>query len=117
MITKAVIDNLYKKYRRRPDSPDELNLGILFGDVFETHALAIDEDNLVIGSIDPSSPFHKIPLRHIHEIVEFADHIAIVLHSSIIFLKKDTPGVSMHVRQPSLSLGERLKRVIKPQSR
>lgn len=109
MITKKVIDNIYCKYKKRPESPDELNLGLLFGDVFEHHGIMIDENELVINSIDPTSPFHTIPLSHIHAIIEFDEHIAIVLHSSIIFLKKAGSGVHIHVKMPSLSFGDRLR--------
>ena len=112
MITKKVIDNLYKKYRNRPYSPDELNISLLFDQVFDNHALMIDENDLVINSISPSSPFHKIPLRHIHEIVEFGDDIAIVLHSSIIFLKKEDNRVNIHVKAPSLSPIGRIREAI-----
>ncbi|MBD5185188.1 MAG: hypothetical protein HDS11_02245 [Bacteroides sp.] len=112
MITKKVIENLYKQYRKRPDSPDELNIGLLFGPVFDNHGITLDEDNLVINSIDPASPFHTIPLKNIHEIVEFADDIAIVLHSSIIFLKKEDNRVNIHVQMPSLSPMDRLRSAI-----
>lgn len=112
MITKKVIDSLYKKYRNRPDSPDELNIGLLFDYVFENHGLMIDENELVINSISPSSPFHTIPLRHIHEIVEFGDDIAIVLHSSIIFMKKEDNRVHIHVKTPAMSPMERLHEAI-----
>lgn len=112
MITKKVIDNIYKLYPSRPDSPDELNIGLLFDDVFETHGLQIDENELVINSIDPSSPFHSIPLRNIHEIVEFADDIAIVLHSSNIFLKKEDNRVHIHMKEQTLSPFERLRSAI-----
>lgn len=112
MITKSVIYSIYQKYNKRPASPDELNLGALFGEVFDTHNISINENSLVIGSVDPDSPFHEIPLSHIHEIVEFADHIAIVLHSSIIFLSKTKPDTHIHIKQPSLSLGQRLRNTL-----
>jgi len=112
MITKKVIENIYSKFRKRPDSPDELNLGLLFGDVFDIHGIMIDENELTINSIDRLSPFHSIPLSHIHAIVEFADEIAIVLHSSIIFLKKEGNGVYVHVKEPAFSIGDRLRSVL-----
>lgn len=112
MITKKVIDTLYKQYSKRPESPDELNIGLLFGDIFDIHGIALDENNLVINSIDPASPFHSIPLKHIHEIVEFGEDIAIVLHSSIIFLKKEDNRVNIHVKPPQLSPMERLRSAI-----
>lgn len=108
MITKQVIDNIYKSYPKRPTSPDKLNLGLLFGEAFDQHCFDIDDEHILINSIDAKSPFHSIPLRNIHAIVDFADHIAIVLHSSIIFLSKNSPEVHIHIKAPSRSLGSRL---------
>ena len=30
MIQKKAIDEIYKRYRKRPESPDELNIPLLF---------------------------------------------------------------------------------------
>lgn len=112
MITKKVIDSLYRKYHNRPESPDELNIGLLFDNVFESHGLSINENELVISSISLESPFRTIPLRNIHEIVEFDNDIAIVLHSSIIFLKKDDNRVNIHIKDSAASPLGRLREII-----
>lgn len=109
MITKKVIDALYKKYHSRPESVYDLNLGLLFEFVADNHGIELDEHSLVINSISPDSPFHSIPLRHIHAIVEFADDIAIVLHSSIIFLKKDSPAVNINLKNTQTGLFGKLR--------
>lgn len=105
MITKKVIDELYHKYRKRPESVDALDIPLLFEHASEQHDIQIDDEgNLVIGSIDPRSPFRQLPLRNIHGISHFDDSLAIVLHSSILFLNKKDAGVNVHIRaeQPSL---------------
>lgn len=111
MITRKVIQTLYKKYRKLPESPDCLDMPLLF-ECAAIHNIQIDMegtvDSLVIGSIDPSSPFHRIPLERIHAIVPFEEWIAIVLHSSIIFLNRKSPRVSVHVRTEAPSLRERI---------
>lgn len=101
MLTKKVIETLYRKFNRRPESVYDLNLSLLFDYLMENHGLELDEEFLTINSIEPESPFHAIPLRHIHEIVEFGDDIAIILHSSIIFLGKHTPSVYIHLKEAS----------------
>lgn len=108
MVTKQVINDIYKKFAKRPSSPDELNLSLLFGEVFDNHEIYIDENTLVINSVDESSPFHAIPLDRIHEILEFENVVAIVLHSSIIFLNKRDNGVNVHVKMKGPSLLDRL---------
>lgn len=109
MITEKVIDSLYKQYNKRPSSPDELDISLLFENLIASHDIAIDDEaNLVINSIPPESPFHRIPLQNIHAIVEFEYKIAIVLHSSIIFLNKDDSRTHIHIRQPRRSLLDKI---------
>ncbi|MCM1521371.1 MAG: hypothetical protein NC039_01805 [Muribaculaceae bacterium] len=98
MVTKKVIQTLYKQFNKPPQSTDELNIALLFDYAMENHGIFIDEDNLYIGSVDPSSPFATLQLSRIHEIVEFESCIAIVLPSSIIFLNKENSDVHIHLR-------------------
>ena len=109
MITKQVIEELYKKYNKRPPSPFDLNLSLLFEYAVDVHAINLDEEKVVINSISPDSVFHSIDLNHIHEIVEFEESIAIVLHSSIIFLNKYDNKSYVHIKAPSQSIWERLR--------
>lgn len=109
MVTKQLIQQIYKLYKRPPASPDELNLGLLFNFALENHGIIIDENDLFIGSVDPKSPFATIPLRHIHEILEFENTIGIVLRNSIIFLNKHNSDVNVHLRMDEPSMWSRLK--------
>lgn len=109
MITKQVIDELYKKYDKRPASPFDLNLSLLFEYAVDNHAINLDEEKVVINSIAPDSIFHSINLNHIHEIVEFEESIAIVLHSSIIFLNKYDNKSYVHIKTPKQSIWDKLK--------
>lgn len=110
MITKKVIDELYRKYRRRPDSIDSLDIPLLFEHASDNHDLQIDADgNLIIGSIDERSPFREIALRNVNGITHFDDTLAIVLHSSILFLNKHDQGVNVHIRTEQPSIWERLR--------
>ncbi len=74
MITKQVINTLYKKYRKLPESPDCLDMPLLFD-----------------------------------YIVPFENWVAIMLHSSIIFLDRRSPKVSVHIRQHRPSFIERVR--------
>ena len=109
MITKKVIETIYKKYNRRPESIDDLNIALLFEGVSPEHGIEINGNDLIINSIDPMSPFHMLPLSGVHAIIEFDKHVAIVMHSSIFFLSKENNSVSIHVRQEPPSLSRRLK--------
>lgn len=112
MVTKKIIDALYKQYRKPPKSIDDLPFSILFEHTADNHGLVIDEENLYIGSIDPRSPFSTIALRHINEIVEFHDQIAIVLHPSIIFLSKASDEIYINIKDEQLSFLDRVRMMI-----
>jgi hypothetical protein len=109
MITKQVIDELYHKYcRRQHDRAD--NIKLLVDSASKHHNVQIDnQGNLIIGSIDPKSPFHRILLDNINGVSQFENSFAIVLNSSIIFLNKNDSGVNVHVRTDSPSLWQRLR--------
>lgn len=102
MITRQVIDTLYRKYNKLPESPDCLDMPLLFDYAADYHNISIDmegtDDALIINSIDHSSPFHRILLNRINAIVPFEEWVAIVLHSSIIFLNRKSPRVSIHLK-------------------
>lgn len=109
MVTKKLIDSIYQNYNHPPESPDELNLGLLFDYALENHGIVIDENDLYIGSVDPKSPFAVLPLDHIHEILELDDYVAIVLPNSIVFLNKTNSDVNVHLRVESPSLWSKMK--------
>lgn len=109
MLTKDVINSLYRKFNKRPSSPDELDIALLFEHLMDNHRVAIDEEaNLLLGSVPPESPFRSIPLSNIHAIVEFADEVVIVLPSSLIILNKDDSQVYIHINSQEHSLSSRL---------
>ena len=112
MIQKKVIEAIYKKYSNRPASPDELNIPLLFEKLPEEAMIEIDGNDIVIGSIPQSSPFHRIPVSHIHAILEFEEAIVIVLHSSILFLSKENGALSVHLRDIKPSLIDRIRSII-----
>lgn len=111
MITKQVIETLYKKFNNRPKSPDCLDFGLLFDTVSDYHDISVDmdTDELVLRDLGEKSPFYKIPLSKIHAIVPFEEWVAIVLHSSIIFLNRKSNNVSVHVKPLKLSFLDKMK--------
>ncbi len=109
MITKEVIKEVYKKYRKKPRSIDCLDVALLFDSVGETHGIEIIDEKIVINSIESTSLFHQISLSRVHGIVNFEKTIAIVLHSSIIFLDKYEPKQNVHIKSEPVSFWEKLK--------
>lgn len=111
MITKEVIQTLYKKYPNRAKSVDCLDIAMLFDTVGIMHDINVDieANKLIIGSIDEKSIFRSIPLSHIHAIVPFEEWTAIVLHSTIIFLNRKNTQVSIHLKPPKISVADRIR--------
>lgn len=114
MITKEVIQAIYKEYPKRAKSIDELDFGLLFDSVGAVHDINIDPNTnkLTIGSLDNRSIFRSIPLHHIHAFVPFEEWTAIVLNASIVFLNKKKPEVSIHLKPQEQSVGDRLKSIL-----
>lgn len=109
MITQEVIQEIYKKYSKRPSSPDELNIPPLFESAHPSHGIQLDEQKLIINSIPANSIFHSIPLKNINAILEFESVVAIVMHSSIIFLNKKDNKNYINFKPIELSFFDRLK--------
>lgn len=95
--------------KNRPESPDDLDIALLFEDVADKHALMLDEGYLTINSLPPDNPFHRIALKRIHGIINFEEDVAIALHSSIIFLSKKDSRVNIHIKQQKPSFMDRIR--------
>lgn len=109
MITEQTINEIYKKFSKRPGSPDELNIPPLFEAVHPSHGIQIDEERLIINSLPKGSIFHSIPLKNINAILEFESNVAIVMHSSIIFLSKNDAGNYVHFKPIKMSFLDKLR--------
>lgn len=109
MISKKAIESVYRQYNKLPESPDCLDIILLFEGIHPAHCVEINGNELIINSVDDSSPFHKISLDRIYGIVEFEETVGIVLHSSIIFLGKRTPEVNVHLKACEPSIVDRLR--------
>lgn len=113
MITKEVIQAIYKQYPKRAKSVDELDFGLLFDTVGVNHEINVDfnTNRLIIGSLDSRSIFRSIPLPHIHAFVPFEEWTAIVLNASIIFLNRKSTEVSVHLKPQETSMTDKLKAI------
>lgn len=112
MITKEVINAIYKQYSKKPKSPDYLDFALLFDKAGIQHDILIDPETeeMTIASIAEDSPFHAIPLRNIYAIIPFEEWTAIVMHSSIVFLNVKKPVTSIHIKAQEASFWDKLLR-------
>lgn len=112
MINNKTIETIYKKYSRRPASLDQLDIPLLFEAAHDDHAIEIKGHDLIINSVEPWSPFHTIDLYRVHAIINFDDYVAVVLHSSIIFIGKHNDDVKIHLKELKPSLVDRMRNML-----
>lgn len=110
MITRENINEIYRKYNKAPESIDELNIATLFDETAIHHDIMIDpeENTMTIGSIEPASPFHTLPLDRVNAILGFEEWNAIVMPTSIIFLNRKNQKVVIDIKNIKQSLGDRI---------
>lgn len=115
MITRENIKEIYRKYKNAPESTDDLNISTLFDETAIHHDIMIDpEDNTItFGSIDPSSPFHKLDMKRINAILGFEEWVAVVMHSSILFLNRKSPKVAIDIKPMRETFGERVSKLFR----
>ena len=99
MITKSNIDDLYRKYNRKPKILDERNLAPLMQCALSTDAIEIDGDCIRFKNVDSTSLFTSIEMQRIHAVVEFDKHIALVLPNSIIFINREDYSIHVHLKE------------------
>lgn len=109
MIPKKCIDEIYKKYRKRTKSTDELNLSLLFSKLPAEAKVAVSDTAIILGTVDECSPFHEILLKHVNGIVDFIESVAIILPSSILFISKDNGEVHVHIKDITPSIMDRIR--------
>lgn len=115
MITGKNIEEIYRKYKNTPASIDELDIAALFDQTAIHHDIMIDpEDNTIsFGSIDENSPFHTLPLNKINAILGFDEWVAVVMHSSIIFLNRKNSKVYIDIRPVRQNLVEKIGKIFR----
>lgn len=115
MITKQNIADIYKNFSHRPSSVKQLEIDTLLEITSEFHGVYVDPNTntLIINSIDPKSPFHTIDIDKINAIVNLDEWAAIVLHSSIIFLNKESTKIAIDIKHIKIKLTDRIRAVFR----
>lgn len=109
MINNKTIDTIYKKYSKLPASIDELDIPLLFEAAHNDHNIEIKGHELVINSLDSWSPFHNIDLHRVNAILDFDKYVAVVMHSSIVFIGKENNEIHIHLKALKPSLTNRVR--------
>lgn len=98
MITEEVINEIYKNYSKPCKNEEELNLPYFADLLKEHHKLKIDSDEVVVESLEESSPFRRFLKRGLFAVLEFDRNVAFVFQAHILFFSKTSNKLSVHFR-------------------
>ncbi|MBD5195433.1 MAG: hypothetical protein HDS71_07010 [Bacteroidales bacterium] len=98
MITEEVITEIYKNYNKPCKNREDLNLPYFSALLSPHHKLTIDDDEVIVDSIEEFSPFKRFLIRGLFAVLEFDRNVAFVFQSHIIFFSKKDDTMSVHFR-------------------
>lgn len=105
MITEEVIKEIYKNYNKPAKNKEELNLPHILEVLSPYHKLKMDDDEIIVESIEEFSPFRRFLIRGLYAVLEFDRNIAFVFKTHILFFSKKGPQMSVHfapAKEPSI---------------
>lgn len=98
MVTKEVIQDIYKNYRQPCENLEELGIEHYLAMLAPYHKLKFDGDELIFEDMEEFNPFRRILVRNLHTIIEFTKMVAFVFPNHILFLDKRSPELSVHFK-------------------
>lgn len=110
MVTKQVIQEIYKEYKKPVDNIEDLNLSYFLKLLAPHHKLKFEGDELIFEDMEEFNPFRRILVRNLNAILEFTKTVAFVLPNHILFLGKRSPELSVHFKPEEEIMGNQKKK-------
>ncbi|MDE7180264.1 MAG: hypothetical protein K2N88_03600 [Muribaculaceae bacterium] len=98
MITEEVIKEIYKNYKKPCKNKEELNLPYFVALLSPHHTIRLEDDEVIVESIEEFSPFKRFLIRGLYAVLEFDRNVAFVFQTHIIFFSKKDDTMSVHFR-------------------
>lgn len=98
MITDQVIKEIYKEYSKPHSKPEDLHLKYFVDKLSPKHNIEISNGEVVFADQEEFSPFRRFLVRSLHGILEFDTQIAFVFRNHILFLRKDSDEMRVHMK-------------------
>ena len=98
MITKEVIQDIYKEYKTPSTNLEDLNIPRFLKMLEPHHNLKFDGEELIFEDMEEFNPFRRILVRNLHAILEFSKMVAFVFPNHILFLGKRNSELSVHFK-------------------
>lgn len=96
MVTKRVINELYKKFNTPPDDINVLNLNYHMDILRKYHPMKVDGDEIIVENVEEYSPFRRMLIKRITGVLEFNKYVAFVMTEHIFFFEKRGKEISLH---------------------
>lgn len=98
MITKEVIKDIYKEYKKPQSNQEELQLPHFMKLLEPHHNLKYDGTEIIFEDMEEFNPFRRILVRNLHGIIEFDKYVAFIFPNHILFLSKRSPELHVHFK-------------------
>ncbi|MBD5231968.1 MAG: hypothetical protein K2M14_07820 [Muribaculaceae bacterium] len=110
MVTKEVINEIYKKYSTPPKDVAVLDLPHYIELLKKHHNLSVEDDELINRDLEEFHPFRRFLVRRLTAVLNFDKVIAFVFNKHIIFFEKNSNKMHVHFKPEKQSLISRLFR-------
>lgn len=108
MISKRVINTLYKKYAKPPRDFSDLHIDDFMTVCGELYGVEINDVSITFSRMAADSPFHTILLSNIYGKEIFESHIALIFSTYILFFNRERYDITVHFKPDSCSWLRRL---------
>lgn len=108
MVTEEVIKEIYKKYKKPPKDPSELQLNNHIESLKPHHSLSSDGFEVVLDNLDEFNPFKRFLIRSLIAILDLDKVIAFVFRDHILFFGKEDNSMRVHFKPEEDNLLSRI---------
>ncbi len=108
MVTKDVIQEIYKRYSTPPKDVATLQLPRYIELLRSHHNLAIDGEEIINRDLEEFNPFRRLLMRRLTAVLNFEKVVAFAFNKHIIFFDKEGEGMHVHFKPEKRSLLSRL---------
>ena len=98
MVDEAVIQEIYKKYRKPHKNAEDLRLDYFIPMLELHHSIENDGTEIIIKDLEEYNPFRRFLIRSLNAVLEFDKMIAFVFRSHILFLGKEDNQMRVHIK-------------------
>lgn len=99
MVTKKIIDEIYRKYKNPPSNIEELNINYYIKMLKEYHPMSITSDRIIIENAGEFCPFKHILISRLTGIIEFSKYVAFILPEHIFFFDRHSENIRLHMKK------------------